>query len=242
MTQSGNSTAPQPAAPLHVAITMDGNGRWAQKHHLTREEGHWRGRVRLYDIVRAFSDRGVRYLTLYAFSTENWRRPAAEVESLLALAATAIEHDAPRLHEQGARLLHLGRKDRIGREIAEAIDRVVSMTGANTGITLSVAFDYGGRQDILEAARSLIRDGRPAESLTEQEFGERLLTRGLPDPDLIIRTGGELRMSNFLLWQGAYAELYFTPTLWPDFGPDDVNQALDTYAARTRRFGALEAD
>ena len=221
---------------------MDGNGRWAREREMPREHGHQHGRVKLHDVVRAFSERGVRYLTLYAFSTENWQRPTEEVQGLMALAAEAIKEDAPRLHENGARLLHLGRSDRVGPDIAAAIDRVVEMTKDNTGITLSVAFDYGGREEILEAARALVRDGVTPDEVDENSFSQRLFTNGLPDPDFIIRTGGELRISNFLLWQAAYAELYFTPTLWPDFDPAEVDMALDAYAARTRRFGALDPD
>ena len=228
------------AAPQHVAIVMDGNGRWARERELPREQGHQHGRIKLHDVVRAFSERGVRYLTLYAFSTENWRRPSDEVEGLMALAAEAIKQDAPRLHQEGARLVHLGRKNRISPDIAAAIDRVVDVTKENTGITLSVAFDYGGREEILEAARTLLRDDVAPDDVNESAFASRLFTNGLPDPDLIIRTGGELRISNFLLWQAAYAELYFTPTLWPDFGPEEVGKALDAYAARKRRFGAIE--
>ncbi len=230
------------AIPQHVAIVMDGNGRWARERELPREQGHQHGRVKLHDVVRAFSERGVRYLTLYAFSTENWRRPSEEVQGLMTLAAEAIKQDAPRLHQEGARLLHLGRKDRISPDIAAAIDRVVEMTRENTGITLSVAFDYGGREEILEAARALLRDDVAPDDVNESEFASRLFTNGLPDPDLIIRTGGELRISNFLLWQAAYAELYFTPTLWPDFGPEEVTKALDAYTARKRRFGGIEGE
>ena len=228
--------------PEHVAIVMDGNGRWARQRSLPRTKGHEYGRHNLHTVVRAFSDRGVKYLTLFAFSTENWRRPADEVDALLGLVAKAIEFDAPRLHEAGARLVHLGRRDRLQPHIAAAIDNVVEKTAGNTGITLSVAFDYGGREDILEAARSLIREGVPAEAVTEDEFRQRLFTGDLPDTDLIIRAGGELRISNFLLWQSAYAEFYVTPTLWPDFGPDDVDRALDAYAGRRRRFGALASE
>ncbi len=241
MTQS-DPEPNSPAIPGHVAIVMDGNGRWARERALRREEGHQHGRIKLHDVVRAFSERGVRYLTLYAFSTENWRRPNEEVKGLMALAAEAIKEDAPRLHEEGARLVHLGRKDRISPDIAAAIDRVVDMTRDNTGITLSVAFDYGGREDILEAARSLIRDGLTPDDVDEPQLARRLFTNGLPDPDLMIRTGGELRISNFLLWQAAYAELYFTPTLWPDFGPEEVQKALNAYANRKRRFGSVEGD
>ena len=228
--------------PGHVAIVMDGNGRWAQERSLPRIKGHESGRHNLHSIVRAFSERGVRYLTLFAFSTENWRRPADEVDALLELVTQAIEVDAPRLHEAGARLLHLGRKDRLDPAIAAAIDSVVDKTASNTGITISVAFDYGGREDILEAARSLIREGVPEDAVNEEEFRQRLFTGDLPDTDLIIRAGGELRISNFLLWQSAYAEFYVTPTLWPDFGPDDVDRALDAYAGRRRRFGALASE
>ncbi len=237
-----NNEQDSASTPRHVAIVMDGNGRWARERELPREQGHQHGRIKLHDVVRAFSERGVRYLTLYAFSTENWRRPSEEVQGLMTLAAEAIKQDAPRLHQEGARLLHLGRKDRLDPDIAAAIDRVVDTTKDNTGITLSVAFDYGGREEILAAARSLMRDGVAADSIDESAFESRLFTNGLPDPDLIIRTGGELRISNFLLWQAAYAELYFTPTLWPDFGPQEVTKALDSYAARKRRFGGVEGE
>ncbi len=237
-----NNEQDSASTPRHVAIVMDGNGRWARERELPREQGHQHGRIKLHDVVRAFSERGVRYLTLYAFSTENWRRPSEEVQGLMTLAAEAIKQDAPRLHQEGARLLHLGRKDRLDPDIAAAIDRVVDTTKDNTGITLSVAFDYGGREEILEAARSLMREGVAADNIDESAFESRLFTNGLPDPDLIIRTGGELRISNFLLWQAAYAELYFTPTLWPDFGPQEVTKALDSYAARKRRFGGVEGE
>ena len=237
-----NNEQDSASTPRHVAIVMDGNGRWARERELPREQGHQHGRIKLHDVVRAFSERGVRYLTLYAFSTENWRRPSEEVQGLMTLAAEAIKQDAPRLHQEGARLLHLGRKDRLDPDIAAAIDRVVDVTKDNTGITLSVAFDYGGREEILEAARSLMREGVAADNIDESAFESRLFTNGLPDPDLIIRTGGELRISNFLLWQAAYAELYFTPTLWPDFGPQEVTKALDSYAARKRRFGGVEGE
>ncbi|MCY4575355.1 MAG: polyprenyl diphosphate synthase [Chloroflexi bacterium] len=237
-----NNEQESASTPRHVAIVMDGNGRWARERELPREQGHQHGRIKLHDVVRAFSERGVRFLTLYAFSTENWRRPSEEVQGLMTLAAEAIKQDAPRLHQEGARLLHLGRKDRLDPDIAAAIDRVVDVTKDNTGITLSVAFDYGGREEILEAARSLMRDGVAADNVDESAFESRLFTNGLPDPDLIIRTGGELRISNFLLWQAAYAELYFTPTLWPDFGPQEVTKALDSYAARKRRFGGVEGE
>ncbi len=241
MTPSNSEHDPA-SIPVHVAIVMDGNGRWARERELPREQGHQHGRVKLHDVVRAFSERGVRYLTLYAFSTENWRRPSEEVHGLMALAAEAIKEDAPRLHEEGARLVHLGRKDRIDPHIAAAINRVVDMTKHNTGITLSVAFDYGGREEILEAARTLLRDEVPPDDVDESTFASRLFTNGLPDPDLIIRTGGELRISNFLLWQAAYAELYFTPTLWPDFGPEEVTKALNAYTNRKRRFGAVDVE
>ena len=237
-----NNAQESASTPRHVAIVMDGNGRWAQERELPREQGHQHGRIKLHDVVRAFSERGVRYLTLYAFSTENWRRPSEEVQGLMTLAAEAIKQDAPRLHQEGARLLHLGRKDRLDPDIAAAIDRVVDVTSSNTGITLSVAFDYGGREEILEAARTLIREGVPADNIDESAFESHLFTNGLPDPDLIIRTGGELRISNFLLWQAAYAELYFTPTLWPDFGPQEVTKALDSYTSRKRRFGGVEGE
>ena len=237
-----NNEQDSASTPRHVAIVMDGNGRWARERELPREQGHQHGRIKLHDVVRAFSERGVRYLTLYAFSTENWRRPSEEVQGLMTLATEAIKQDAPRLHQEGARLLHLGRKDRLDPDIASAIDRVVDVTKDNTGITLSVAFDYGGREEILEAARSLMRDGVTADNVDESAFESRLFTNGLADPDLIIRTGGELRISNFLLWQAAYAELYFTPTLWPDFGPQEVTKALDSYTSRKRRFGGVEGE
>ena len=237
----GHSPRPAPRVPRHVAIIMDGNGRWAEQRGLPRSQGHQAGLANLREILRAFSEHGVRYVTLYAFSTENWSRPRQEVQGLMSLLAEAVERDAHFLDEDGVRILHLGRIDRLAPELGESIRRVMEMTKTNQRITLGVAFDYGGRDEILEAVRGLIRDGHGPEEVTEELFSRQLYTSELPDPDLVIRTGGEMRLSNFLLWQSAYAEFYSTSALWPDFGVEEVSKALAAYKSRDRRFGALDS-
>ncbi len=227
--------------PGHVAIIMDGNGRWAKERGWSRSEGHRLGTENVRRVVRALARRGVGYVTIYAFSTENWDRPAHEVHSLMELLGRTIESETAVLHAEGVRIRHLGRLDRLPESLQAAVERSVELTRHNTTINLSVAFDYGGREEIVGAARRLIESGVDARDLTEQMLAAELYTAGMPDPDLIIRTAGEMRLSNFLLWQSAYAEYYSTSTLWPDFDETHLELALEEYERRQRRFGRIEA-
>ena len=225
--------------PLHVAIVMDGNGRWAEQRGLPRLTGHRAGVDNIQPVLQALARRGVQYVSLYAFSTENWNRPATEVAGLMDILRESMERETQALHEQGVRILHLGRLDRLSRELRESIIQAQERTRNNQGVTLSVAFDYGGRAEIVEALKNIIRDGLSPDELDEKCIARYLYTSMLPDPDLIIRTGGELRLSNFFLWQTAYSEYYPTPTLWPDLGPEEVGKALEDYSGRQRRFGNI---
>ena len=225
--------------PTHVGIIMDGNGRWAQRRSLPRIEGHRHGVENLRPVLEALADYGVRYVTLYTFSTENWRRPPDEVDGIMQVAREVIYREADELHQRGVRILHLGRTDRLDPDLRQAVDRVQEQTRGNNRLVLCVAFDYGGRAELVEAVRRIVRAGIPPEDIDEETISRYLYTTGLPDPDLIIRTGGEQRLSNFLLWQAAYAEYYYTSTLWPDFGHEEVRRAIETYSQRQRRFGAV---
>lgn len=226
--------------PSHVAIIMDGNGRWASKRGKDRSEGHQAGTGNIHRIVDVFSGHGVRYLTLFAFSTENWYRPKAEVRRLIEILHGVIGIQIQTLHEKDVRVRHLGRLDRLSVNLQNTIKAGIELTKHNTGMTLSVAFDYGGRAEILDAIQRIVIDQLPAKSITEEVFQDYLQTADVPDPDLIIRTGGEMRLSNFLLWQSAYSEYYSTPVLWPDFGEKEVDEALDVYSQRQRRFGKVD--
>ena len=229
--------------PAHVAIIMDGNGRWAKARGLPRFEGHRRGVEAVRRAVRSAIDHGVRYLTVFSFSSENWRRPPDEVAMLMGLLKLFIRNDLADLNRNGVKVRVIGERENLAPDIAALIDEAETLTRDNRGLTLTVAFNYGSRQEIVEAARRIaidVRDGRldPAQ-IGIEEFAERLDTGGLPDPDLIIRTSGEMRLSNFLLWQCAYAELVFLPILWPDFDDAAFVSALNSYAERERRFGAI---
>ena len=223
--------------PRHVAIIMDGNGRWAKKHGLPRLAGHDAGGNNIQPIVRLLADSGVRYATLYMFSTENWNRSKIEVGGLLRLLARKIEGETQAFHRINVRLLHLGRLDRLSQRLITKVQAAVELTRNNTGLTLCLAFDYGSRDEIVRAARDIADAGLPGSDIDESAFARHLYLPEVPEPDLIIRTGGESRLSNFLLWQAAYSELYFTPVLWPDFGPKDIEEALSEYKRRQRRFG-----
>jgi undecaprenyl diphosphate synthase len=218
---------------------MDGNGRWAKKRGLPRLAGHKAGGENIRPVVRIFADHGVRYLTLYAFSTENWNRPRIEVAGLFGLLAKKIDQETQGFHQENIRLVHLGRLDRLSQRLKKKVQAAVELTRNNTGLTLCLAFDYGGRDEIVQAARRIAGAGIPGDDIDESVFARYLYTPDIPDPDLLIRTGGESRISNFLLWQAAYSELYFTPVLWPDFGPKDVEEALGEYKSRQRRFGKI---
>jgi undecaprenyl diphosphate synthase len=226
-------------SPQHVAIIMDGNGRWAKERGLPRLAGHKAGGENIHPVVKSFAANGVRYLTLYAFSTENWNRPRVEVSGLLGLLSGKIDQEAQAFHQENVRLVHLGRVDRLPQRLRKKVKAAVELTKNNTGLTLCLAFDYGGRDEIVQAARQIADAGIPGDNIDEPVFVRYLYSSGIPDPDLVIRTGGESRLSNFLLWQAAYSELYFTPVLWPDFGCEDIEKALLQYQRRQRRFGRI---
>ena len=225
--------------PRHVAIIMDGNGRWAKKRHLPRLAGHNAGGENIRPVVKIFADYGVKYLTLYMFSTENWNRPRIEVTGLLSLLAKKIGQETQAFHQENIRLVHLGRLDRLSQKLREKVKAAVELTKNNTGLTLCLAFDYGGRDEVVQAARRIADARIPGDNIDESVFTHYLYSTDIPDPDLLIRTGGESRLSNFLLWQAAYSELYFTTVLWPDFGHKDVEEALSEYKRRQRRFGKI---
>jgi undecaprenyl diphosphate synthase len=223
--------------PRHVAIVMDGSGRWARKHGLPRLAGHNAGGDNIRPVVKALADVGVKYVTLYMFSTENWDRPKLEVAGLLSLLARKIDREIQAFHRDNVRLLHLGRLDRLSQKLRKKVRAAVELTRSNSGLTLCLAFDYGARDEIVQAAKRIAGAATPSSNIDESMFARHLYLPDIPDPDLIIRTGGESRLSNFLLWQAAYSELYFTPVLWPDFGPEDIEEALSEYKRRQRRFG-----
>jgi len=225
--------------PQHVAIIMDGNGRWAKERGLSRLAGHNAGGDNIRPVVKIFANYGVKYLTLYMFSTENWNRPRIEVAGLLSLLAKKIDQETQAFHQENIRLVHLGRLDRMSQKLREKVQAAVELTKNNTGLTLCLAFDYGGRDEIVQAARRIASAGIPGNNIDESVFARYLYSPDIPDPDLVIRTGGESRLSNFLLWQAAYSELYFTPVLWPDFGLKDVEEALSECKLRQRRFGKI---
>lgn len=223
--------------PSHVAIIMDGNGRWAANRYMPRLAGHRAGTNNISKVVEAFAMRGIKYLTIYAFSTENWNRPNAEVSGLMSILEDVIEKQTNVLHDKGIRIKHIGRIDRISESLTKAIQNAENITSNNEVLTLNVAFDYGGRSEIINAIRKLILDDISYEQVDEDQVERYLYTSGIPDPDLIIRTAGELRLSNFLLWQSAYSEYYCTDTLWPDFDEEEIDKALEAYSNRQRKFG-----
>ena len=230
------------ALPQHIAVIMDGNRRWASQRSLPKAIGHARGAKRVRSLVEACAARGVRYLTLFAFSTENWKRPIDEVTSLMGLFLLYLQKEASDMHKNGVCLKIIGDRRAFDERLQKLMANVEAMTAHNSKITLSIAANYGGRWDMLQAMQAwhASNPGAPASALTEDALRPHLSLAGAPDPDLLIRTGGELRISNFMLWQSAYTELYFTPTLWPDFNAESLDQALAWYAQRERRFGGAE--
>jgi undecaprenyl diphosphate synthase len=226
-----------PSTPRHVAIVMDGNGRWAKKRFLPRFFGHKQGVDALVRTVRACADRGIEYMTVFAFSSENWKRSSDEVSGLMGLVLVAVSKYLAKLADEGVRIRIVGDRDAVSDKVRQAWDHAETATAHNTRITLSVAFNYGGRWDIVQAARRAIADGVRAQDLDEDTLSRRMALHYAPDPDLFIRTGGEVRISNFLLWQVAYAELYFTDCLWPDFGAEQIDAAIASFRERERRFG-----
>jgi undecaprenyl diphosphate synthase len=228
----------EPAAlPRHVAIIMDGNRRWARQRGVAEAEGHAAGVEAIRPVLEHAVRRGIEVLSLYAFSRENWSRSSSEVQTLFGLLEAAIRDETPELVRQGVRVRILGRMDELPEQTRRSIGEALAATEEGRGLTLNVAFNYSGRTEIVDAARQAMLDGVPPGDLDEAAITERLYTADLPEPDLLIRTGGDQRISNFLLWQAAYSELYFCETLWPDFGPDSLDAALDDYARRSRRFG-----
>jgi undecaprenyl diphosphate synthase len=223
--------------PRHVAVIMDGNRRWARLRGLAEADGHAAGVEAIRPLLRRATERGVSVLSLYAFSRENWSRSEGEIQTLFALLESAIRDETPELVRQGVRVRILGRMDELPPETRASIEDALLATEAGERMTLNVAFNYSGRSEIVDAARRCIAEGLPPEDIDEAALGARLYTSDLPDPDLLIRTGGDLRISNFLIWQSAYAELYFTERLWPDFDPAAFDEALAEYARRSRRFG-----
>ncbi|MEO8541287.1 MAG: polyprenyl diphosphate synthase [bacterium] len=225
--------------PRHVAVIMDGNGRWATQRGLPRAAGHRAGTENIRRVIERFADHGVQYLTLYAFSTENWNRPQREVRLLIRLLRYFIKRELANLHKNGIRLKMLGHIETLPEWLQKQIADAIALTRDNDRMTLNICFSYGGRDDILMAVQAMVRAELNASDITEETVASYLSTADAPDPDLLIRTGGDMRISNFLLWQAAYAELYFTETFWPDFGREDTDIALAEYGRRKRKFGGL---
>lgn len=231
--------APEVISPLptHVAIIMDGNSRWAEQRNISKYEGHRMGTENIRKVVECFARYDIKYLTLYAFSTENWKRSKLEIRGLMQILRQMIKSETKALHEKGVRIRHLGRVEHLSEKLQREIQYSLELTKDNPGMTLSIAFDYGGRAEIVDAVRQLIKEGYKADDIDEALLGKHLYSDGLPDPDLIIRTAGEFRLSNFLLWQAAYSEFYFTNVNWPEFGETQVREALVAYSKRHRKFG-----
>lgn len=222
-------------------MIMDGNGRWAAQRGLPRLAGHDAGTENIRRITFKAGELGIKYLTLWAFSTENWKRPTEEVQGIMQILASAIESETEELHRQGAQLRHIGDLSALDPNLQEAVRGAIALTANNTNLVLTLAFNYGGRQELLHAIRNIVADGLDPQSIDESTVDRYLYTAGTPDPDLIIRTSGEYRMSNFLIWQASFAELYFSPVFWPDFGPDELAEAVADYGRRERRFGHVSA-
>ncbi|HUV15031.1 MAG TPA: isoprenyl transferase [Pelolinea sp.] len=227
--------------PAHIAIIMDGNGRWAAARHLPRMAGHREGTENLRRIITACVEFGVQYLTIYAFSTENWKRPKDEVSGLMQILADSLEKELGELHKQGVRLNHIGRLENLDERLREKIIQAVELTRDNNRLVLNIAWNYGGRDEIVFAVQELMRTSIKPEEVTEEAIADHIFTRGIPDPDLVIRTSGEQRTSNFLIWQSAYSEWYFTETLWPDFDKEALRKSIEDFGGRGRRFGGRTA-
>jgi undecaprenyl diphosphate synthase len=230
---------PLERVPRHIGIIMDGNGRWAKARGLPRSAGHRAGTENLRVVLRAAVEFGIQVLTIYAFSTENWGRSEGEIKALLSILERMINRELSELHEEGVQLRHIGHLEHLPQKLQQKVLDAVELTQDNQQLILNVAFDYGGRAELVDAVRRIVADGVPVEQVDESLIDRYLYTVGLPDPDMIIRTSGEMRVSNFLIWQGAYAEFYVTPTLWPDFDKDELYKALEDYNRRERRFGLV---
>jgi undecaprenyl diphosphate synthase len=242
---TGASILQHPASslppPRHVAVIMDGNGRWAKQRGLSRQQGHRAGTENIRRIIQSFGERGVEVLTLYAFSTENWNRPRAEVNALMRLIPRVIKRELRELHSNGVRLVHIGDMEPLDERLRVQVEEAIELTKDNDRMTVALAFNYGGRAEIVDAVRQIVAGGVPPDAVDEALVSSHLYTAHLPELDLLIRTAGDQRISNFLLWQSAYAELYFTATLWPDFDEAEIDRALLAYADRERRFGGVPA-
>jgi undecaprenyl diphosphate synthase len=232
---------PQDKVPQHVAMIMDGNGRWALQRGLPRLAGHKAGTENLRRVIRATVEFGVKYLTIYAFSTENWGRPPEEVKGLMYILEDVIDRELDELHREGVQLRHIGRLERLAPTLREKVLEAVELTRHNDRLVLNVAFNYGGRDEIVQAIQRIMKDDIPPDEVTAELVSRYLYTAGVPDPDLIIRTSGELRVSNFLIWQAAYSEWYITPTFWPDFDKEEYRRALEAFANRDRRYGKVSS-
>ena len=239
----GETLHPTPEkAPQHVAIIMDGNGRWALSRGMPRLAGHRAGTENLRRVIRASVEFGIEYLTIYAFSTENWGRPPAEVKGLMHIFENVIDKELDELHEEGVQLRHIGRLEKLTPKLRKKVLDAIELTKDNKHLILNIAFNYGGRDEIVYAVQNMLKDGISPEAVNLELISEYLFTAGTPDPDLVIRTSGELRTSNFLIWQSAYSEWYITPTFWPDFDREEYAKALETYAERERRYGGVSEE
>jgi undecaprenyl diphosphate synthase len=227
--------------PRHVAMIMDGNGRWALSRGLPRLAGHKAGTENLRRVIRSTVEFGIKYLTIYAFSTENWGRPPEEVRGLMYILEDVIDRELNELHKEGVQLRHIGRLEMLAPQLQEKVLDAIEVTKNNDRLILNIAFNYGGRDEIVQAIQRMMKDGVPPEKVTDELVNQYLYTKGVPDPDLIIRTSGELRVSNFLIWQAAYSEWYVTPTYWPDFDKEEYRRALEAYASRDRRYGKVSS-
>ena len=235
------SAIPLEKIPQHVAMIMDGNGRWAIQRGLPRLAGHKAGTENLRRVIRASVEFGVKYLTIYAFSTENWGRPPEEVKGLMYILEDVIDRELNELNKEGVQLRHIGRLERLAPSLQEKVLDAIEATKNNDRLVLNVAFNYGGRDEIVLAIQKMMKDGIAPEQVTDELVSQYLFTAGVPDPDLIIRTSGELRISNFMIWQAAYAEWYITPTFWPDFDREEYYRALEAFAHRDRRYGKVSS-
>ena len=234
-----SASLPLEKIPQHVAIIMDGNGRWAISRGLPRVAGHKAGTENLRRVIRSTAEFGIKYLTIYAFSTENWGRPPEEVQGLMGIHQDVIDRELNELHEEGVQLRHIGRLERLDPKIQAKVLKAIDLTRNNDRLILNIAWNYGGRDEIVCAIQKIIKDGIAPDDVTSELVSRYLFTAGVPDPDLVIRTSGELRISNFLIWQAAYSEWYVTPTYWPDFDKEEYRHALEVFAQRDRRFGGV---
>jgi undecaprenyl diphosphate synthase len=225
--------------PNHIAFIMDGNGRWAKKRNLPRKAGHKAGTQNILTLLKTLGKYGIKYVTLYSFSTENWNRPEEEINAILNILGESLEKEVPELHNNGVKVCHIGHLEKLPEKTREAIAEAVELTKNNSALTLNLAFDYGGRAEIVDAVKKIVSAKIPVKAIDEKMFGNYLYTNGIPEVDLVVRTGGDLRISNFLLWQSAYSEFYFTDVLWPDFDDKEIEKALIAFSRRERRFGGV---